>query len=182
MIETVDIFPSKFFSYKIADQELLQKIYNEVYQKREQIKGVSWATQSQSTDVYITDYSNTVKIESFHDAIRLLIDEMNQNGILMKMVLYWTSLYKNTAVHPMHNHYVNILQPYNYSGILYLTNSGSTDFFSNNPSSFEQVRSVESDAGRFILFPSSIPHQVSTTLESDQERCVIAFNCELRQS
>ena len=38
MIETFDIFPSKFFSYKIADQELLQKIYNEVYQKREQIK------------------------------------------------------------------------------------------------------------------------------------------------
>ena len=181
MIEVHDVFPTKFFSYKIEDKELLRNIYDEVYSKKDQIKSISWANEYQNSDVCATDYSNRLSIESFSTASEILNQKLNQIGFSFELDEYWTALYKKIAIHPMHNHREKIFHRCNYSGILYLTNSGSTDFFTNNPSSFDNNISIISESGRFVLFPSVLPHQVVTNLDSDVERCVIAFNGVLKQ-
>lgn len=181
MIETIDVFPTKFFTHKISDNEVLQNIYDEIYSKRDKIRNTSWATQHQSSDCYITDYQNTVNIDSFLVALEIFQKELNQNGLAFDLQNYWTTLYKKVAHHPMHIHRSKIVMPNNYDGIFYVTSTGSTNFYSNNPSSFDNEITLPSESGRFVLFPSTLPHQVITNLESDEERCVIAFNGELKE-
>lgn len=180
MIESVDIFPTRFFGYKIEDDTLIQNIYSEVYEKRDKIRSISWATEIQG-DSYTTDYNSPVKIENFHLAMDLLSKSFAEAGVHFTLTEYWTALYKKGSYHTMHNHTDNILKKDNYSGILYLTNCGQTYFFSQNASSFDSFFTVRSQSGRFVLFPSSMPHQVVANLDSDEERCVIAFNGDLRE-
>lgn len=181
MIETLEVFPTKFYSHKISDNEVLQNIYDEIYSKRDIIRNTSWATQHQSSDCYITDYENTVNVDSFLVALDIFQKELNQAGLDFDMSKYWTVLYKKVAFHQMHTHSTGILSDDNYSGIFYVTSTGSTDFYSNNASSSHNHLNISSESGRFVLFPANIPHQVITNLESDEERCVISFNGRLKE-
>ena len=182
MLETVDLFPSKFFSFQFTDTEILQSIVEEVYSKKEKMTATSWAQGGgKSEDNYVTDYKNPQKIESFEVAFSQVLNALEQINLQYEMTRYWTALYKKFSIHELHEHNGGILQPINYSGILYLSDVGLTEFFTHNPSSFTNNVRIPSQYGRVILFPASIPHQVITDFDFNVERCVIAFNGIMRQ-
>jgi hypothetical protein len=176
MIDEIDLFPTKFFSMKIED-DLLSSLTKEVYERREDLKRLSWATQQQSCENYITDYYNSKKYESFDQVNDILKSAFLEKELKFDLYKYWTAFYKKYSIHEMHTHKDKILVRHNYSGILYLTNIGSTQFFSTNPSSFHNTLGVNSDYGSIVMFPANIPHQVITdNFDSNVERCIIAFN------
>jgi len=102
-----------------------------------------------------------------------------ENNSIIDIEQYWTAIYTKTAYHSTHNHASNILDKINYSGILYLTDIGSTNFYSTNPSSFENKFYSKSEVGKILIFPSTIPHSVEPTMD-ESKRVVVAFNCEIR--
>ena len=181
MIESLDVFPTRFYTSKISDKEVLQNIYDEIYSKKDKMRSISWATDHQNPDSYITDYECPVNIDSFLSAFEILKRELNQSGLDFDIDKYWTALYKKAAFHLMHTHSPAAITSQNYSGIFYISSVGSTNFFSNNPSSFLNEMSIPSESGRFVLFPSNLPHQVIFNVDSDEERCVISFNGTLKE-
>lgn len=182
MIQEVDLFPSKFFSFQFTDTELLQSIVEEIYSKKQSMKATSWAQGSgKSEENYVTDFSNPQCIKSFEMASQKIVEALGEVGLQYQLTKYWTALYKKFSIHELHEHNGGILQPINYSGILYLSDVGLTEFFSHNPSSFQTSTRIPSQYGRVIMFPASIPHQVITDFDFSVERCVIAFNGIMRQ-
>ena len=181
MLEEFDIFPTKFFTTRIDDDNLLSSLTQEVYDSKEEIKKLSWATQEQSCENYITDYCKPKKYEAFGRVADLLKNIFSESGLEFDLYRYWTALYKKYSIHEMHSHKSSILLNPNYSGILYMSNVGDTNFFSTNPSSFNNTTSIKSEHGRIVMFPANVPHQVVTNFDSDVERCVIAFNFRLSE-
>jgi hypothetical protein len=179
MIEELDLFPTKFFSIKLEENELLSPLTKEVYENREEIKSLSWATQEQSCENYITDFVKPKQYASFNRISEYLRYNFSEMGYAFDMDMYWTAFYKKFSIHEIHAHKPSILTDTNYSGVLYLSSIGSTNFFSSNPSSFYNTIQIESEYGRIVMFPSNVPHQAITNFDSDVERCIIAFNFRL---
>ena len=176
MIETIDLFPTRLFTFKIEDEKLLEDITYEVYQNKDRMKAVSWANEVTNHEDFIVDFKSPQKVESFEIVAKQIQNHFIDMGMKYELTKYWTALYKKYSVFEMHDHFTHMLQRNNYSGILYLTNVGGTQFFTHNASSFEKNATVHSEYGRVLVFPSSLPHQVITHWDSDVERCVISFN------
>ena len=179
----LDLFPIKFFEIRL-DQVDAFNVLNEILRKEDEIRLISSTRQNQSADEYNTDYpydkdSKVVELESMGLVIDKIKNEFEENNSTINISNYWTAIYTKTAYHSTHDHASNILDKINYSGILYLTDIGSTTFYSTNPSSFENKFSSKSQVGKILIFPSAIPHSVEPTFD-DSKRVVVAFNCEIR--
>ena len=183
VLNGLDLFPIRFFEINL-DQVDAYNVLNEILRKEDEIKLISSTRQLQSADEYITDYpynshSAIVELESMglvFDKVKTVFEE---NNSIIDIDQYWTAIYTKTAHHSTHDHSSNILDKINYSGILYLTDIGHTTFYSTNPSSFYNDFKINSQLGKIIIFPSTIPHSVEPTMD-ESKRVVVAFNCEIR--
>ena len=179
----LDLFPTRFFQINL-DQVDAYNVLNEILRKEDEIRLISSTRQKQSSDEYATDYryshtQNSIGLETMNvvfDKLKIIFEENNST---IDIDSYWTAIYSKTAHHSSHTHANSILDTINYSGILYLTDIGSTDFYSTNPSSFQDKFTSNSEFGKILIFPSSIPHSVEPTLD-ESKRVVVAFNCEIR--
>jgi len=183
VLNGLDLFPTRFFEMRLNQVDAFN-VLNEILRKEDKIRLISSTRQHQSADEYATDYAyksedNIVELESMglvFDKIKSIFEE---NNSIISFDDYWTAIYTKTAHHSMHDHLSNILDKLNYSGILYLTDIGSTTFFSTNSLSFENKFQIKSEVGKIIIFPSIVPHSVEPTLD-ESKRVVVAFNCEIR--
>jgi len=179
----LDLFPVKFFEIRLDKVDAFN-VLNEILKKEDEIRLISSTRQNQSADEYATDYSfdqdqKVVELESINSVFDKIKTAFEENNSIIDIYQYWTAIYTKTAHHLTHDHADNMLDRLNYSGILYLTDLGSTTFYSTNPSSFENKISLDSEVGKIIIFPSKIPHSAQPTMD-ESKRVVVAFNCEIR--
>ena len=179
----LDLFPIKFFEIRL-DQVDAFNVLNEILRKEDEIRTISYARQDQPNDEYCTDYPYSkddiiIELESMNLVFDKIKKKFEENNSIITIDRYWTAIYTKTAHHQTHDHSNNILDKVNYSGILYLTDMGSTTFYSTNPSSFENIFRSRSEVGKILIFPSTIPHSVQPILD-ESKRVVVAFNCEIR--
>jgi hypothetical protein len=177
-MRALDVFPTKFFEFNI-DRNDAYNVINEILRNREQIKTISSTTQPQSTDVYQTDFCDPIKLETFEQIIQNISSKFAEYNSTFVLKEYWTAIYKSFGWHNLHNHNYGITDTINYSGILYLSDIGSTTFFSDSPTSFESSVNIQSQTGKIIFFPAKLPHVYEPTLVEANERFVVPFNGSL---
>lgn len=180
----LDLFPIKVFESQI-DQVDSFNLLNEILRNQDEMKIISSTRQEQSIEEYITDYpynqeSKVVQLETLDkifDDIKSIFTQWNSS---FEVINYWTAVYIKNGHHGLHNHSNGVLDRCNYSGIIYLSDLGETTFFSTSPSSFESTFVFKSKMGKVLIFPSTLPHMVHPTLNGENSRYVVAFNCEIR--
>ena len=179
MIE-LDVFPTRFFQFDINPEETFN-VLNEVLSIKDRLELVSMAQSDQYIGNYQTDFFSPTELKNFETVInKIVAPNFTKNNLKFKMKMYWTARYKKYGFHTMHNHIFHFFDNVNYSGIFYLGDNGSTEFFNVSPTSVNTKFLVESVLGKIILFPSTIPHCYSPILECENERYIIAFNCEIK--
>lgn len=156
------------------------EILKEIHEKKTDIHIASNASLSMTSADYMSDFFHSVQLNSFETIMKNISDFFITQNMSFELKEYWTAFYRGKAGHSIHTHSNNILEKTNYSGILYLSNFGSTTFFSINPSSFEHHHIVGSKLGKMIMFPSNLPHQTLNETELEEDRYVVPFNCEIR--
>lgn len=181
----LDVFPTRFFEMKL-DQVDAFNVLNEILRKEDEIRMISSTRQEQSSDCYATDFSSykddiRIDLKSMDLVFELIRKNFEENNCTISFRKYWTAIYSKTAHHSTHNHYFGILDRFNYSGILYLTDIGGTNFFSTNPSSLETDFHSHSRMGKILIFPSALPHSVEPMM-NDAKRVIVSFNCEIREN
>ena len=172
MVE-VDLFPVKCFSLQLPDPKA---VLEECIRNREKIKEVSGAAKITWHENHFTDFSNTVRNVSFENQLHQALSEMHKNlNLTIGLVDYWTAFYGDGATHEPHIHNQGVFDKPDYSGILYLSENGGTEFFSSNPFSFDTSVTFKGKFGDVFLFPSALPH--ASRKDSDgSERIIISFN------
>ena len=169
-----DIFPTKMFEVK-ANKDVCYSILDEIVSNENRLKLVSLSSQKQSVEDYVTDYDDPIKLPQFESVIQ----NMKFDGGELTLNRYWVASYKNNAFHHMHIHKGYCMDKCNWSGILYLSDIGFTEFFSTNPTSFFNMSRVKSEFGKIIMFPSNLPHSFTSDPMTHNKRYIVAFNFEL---
>lgn len=183
-MKSLDIFPTKMFEYRLDPADSFN-LLNEVMRKEDTLKIISSIRQTQSTEEYMTDYPNTkekpgVKLENLEHIFTILENKFGEYNTSFNVTSYWIAVYLKSGFHGLHNHNTTITEHENYSGIIYLTDIGCTTFYSTSPSSFDKMYTSNSEMGKIIIFPSTLPHAVEPTYHEENKRYVIAFNCEMK--
>lgn len=179
-MRVLDVFPSRFFDILLEKQDAFN-VLNEILRKKEELKTISAVSQKQSVENYITDYDNPVELETFRIVISKIEEMFKQYNLSFNLSSYWTSIYTGSGFHTLHHHQMKRVSDSNYSGILYLSDIGSTEFFSCSPSSYDNYLCIPSEFGKVVMFPSIIPHTYSPTHNDNNIRYVVPFNFELRE-
>jgi len=174
------LFPTMFYESKIND-DLAFHVLNEIKQKQFAIDTVSEATQVIPISDYSTDFVHSIRIDSFwEEVIPQLQDEWRQLNLRMENIHSWVSCYTGPGGHhPLHTHTPGYNGRNAYSGILYLTRVGSTDFFNVDVTAQNTQYTHQSEIGSVIFFPSIIPHQYRAGQFDGNARYTLPFNCEL---
>ena len=95
-------------------------------------------------------------------------------------IFSWVSCYiGQQANHPLHNHYAGYGKKMHYSGILYLSDVGVTDFLSSDATAILSQHQEHSQIGKVIYFPSVIPHLYRPDQLDGNTRYTLPFNFEL---
>ena len=180
----LDLFPTRFFEIQLDKVDAFNLLH-EIVRKEDEIKIISLTRQNQSIDDYITDFtydrdSENVKLDNIDKIFKVIKNNFEENNSNIDIVDYWTSVYFKNGHHSLHNHRMDILDRCNYSGIIYLSDLGSTDFYSTSLTSFHSKYQCVSKMGKVIIFPSDIPHVALPTYSEENKRYVVAFNCEIR--
>jgi len=178
MFSEMDAFPTKFFMLSIDDKALLTDLVMEVNQRKDEIKAISWGSQAHYGDTYNTDFSASITLSHFERVKEYISDVFSKNGFKYRILDYWTALYKKGSDHPIHNHKLLYVEKenVNYSGILYLSSTGKTHFYSDCVGSWNRAFNINSDFGKIIMFPSTTLHSATADTLDERERCIIAFN------
>ena len=174
------VFPTMFYEAHL-DRGIAFQVLDEIKSKRQIIDIVSEATQPHPVSDYSTDYSHSIRIESFWDFVVPFLDEqlaeLNQK---IEIFNSWVACYSGPAGHhPLHNHHLGYDGRNMYSGILYLSDIGNTDFFSTSITCKRNTFTSPSEIGKIVLFPSIIPHQYRSERYDGNTRYVLPFNGQL---
>ena len=174
-------FPTPIFKFTLP-YEVATKILDEVLEKHSEIYRNSIINRDDATQDYGTDYGHNIQIECFEkivESIKNFFHEMNMN---FEMKEYWNVFYDSSTFHTAHGHNKNVFDIFNYSGILYLSNFGETEFYAPFTNVRETRHIERSEFGKIIMFPSTIIHSVPCHNNVKQTRRVIAFNGMLYES
>ena len=174
-VEDFNLFSTEICSFKFSPQAI-QPLLDEVSLKEKQIKEVSkYFNKMGGVNNYHTDYANPVKLQEYEKLMMMLGNFFMNKNKTFNILSYWTAFYKDTSYHEAHTHtdpLENNLN--NYSSVLYLTNSGGTNFFSSNYTSARKNELIKSEVGKIIFFPSSLLH--SGINDQSGERIIISSN------
>jgi len=174
-MRSVDFFPIKCFLTKI---ESYQDILAEAILNKEKIQEVSIAQGRTCSPNHFTDFGGTVKNKSFEENLKkALLPLVEEHKLQVDVIDYWTAFYQEGSLHEPHLHKDHIFDRCNYSGILYLTSIGGTDFFSPHNMSDQSIVTVNGTAGDVFIFPSLLPHTFAQSVQGD--RVIISFNLSI---
>ncbi|MDB4726097.1 hypothetical protein OAF54_01580 [bacterium] len=176
----LEVFPTIFYETNIG-VELANDIVHEIKENEDKIKNTSEATQPHPVTDYATDFCNPVSINLFHNyVLPHLRNEFDAMGYDMQFLQSWVSCYTGPhGSHPMHIHARGYNGQLKFSGILFLSNVGHTDFFSVNMMADEYQYSVPSEQGKIVIFPSIVPHQYRAESYDGNHRYTLPFNIDL---
>jgi len=171
------VFPTSIYEMHIS-RDLALHLLDEIKSNQKVIEVISSATQPHPISDYSTDYTDPLRFNTFWDEV---VPDMNkslvENDMQMEVVQSWVSCYSGpSGHHPLHNHSPGYGRAGAYSGILYLSDIGFTDFFSVAYQADETQYSVPSQLGKVVLFPSIIPHQYRPERYDGNARYVLPFN------
>jgi truncated hemoglobin YjbI len=174
------LFPTLFYETQIS-QDLCFAMLEEIKSKQNRIDTVSEATQIQPLSDYSTDFAHTIRIDHFWDyAVPDLQEQWKQFGKEMVNIHSWVSCYTGPGGHhPLHNHHGGYDNKLHYSAIIYLSNTGMTDFFSIDATANCAQHCENSEVGKVVFFPSIIPHQYRSEHYDGNARYTLPFNCEI---
>lgn len=181
-MQPVPVFPTMFYETKI-NIDLAYDIIKEIKELEPTIRNISEATQPHPVSQYSTDFSKPLHINLFHDhVVPFLESEVEKIGYKFKLTSSWVSCYTGPhGSHPMHHHSGGWDGKTRYSGILYLSNIGYTDFFTSNMSAENYMHVVSSEVGKVVFFPSIVPHQYRTEQYDGNNRYTLPFNCDFER-
>lgn len=174
------LFPTMFYETQIP-RDLCFAVIEEIKSKQHMIDVVSESTQIQSVKAYSTDFPHPIRIEKFwNEVIPHLQMDWKNLGKEMMNINSWVSCYKGpSGHHPLHNHQVGYNSKLHYSAILFLSDVGTTDFFSIDATAIASQHTEKSSIGKVIFFPSIIPHQYRSEQLDGNIRYTLPFNFEL---
>lgn len=178
MIKELPLFPTIFYETYI-EKDICLDIIAEIKSKEEEIKRISEATQPIPIDDYSTDFSVPIKMDLFEKEVVPRLQDYCERSLNMRMEMLgsWISCYTGPfGAHPMHVHVNEYKCAMHYSAILYLSNIGTTDFFSASPITQYTQHSVQSEIGKVVFFPSIIPHQYRPDQWDGNNRYTLPFN------
>ena len=179
--ETLNAFPTEFFGITFP-KELITPLYNEVLEKKDEIKRISDMHAGGDTfipDDYWTDYRQPVTLDGWEKLIPYVSDYFSDFNC--SCFVYWTAIYGKYGVHAVHHHTESIFETKvaNFSCVLYLTNVGSTTFFNPNTHNVtEPFLNLKSQLGKLIIFPANIIH-TSNPHNLDREKIIISANWQI---
>jgi hypothetical protein len=172
------IFPTELIEYQL-DNDLVSKVLEEISIKREEILDTYIEEHPEGDiDVYYTDYTNPAQLNSIESILEALKEDFNRKGLKARINNYWVAAYRRYAEHSTHNHREGIQDTVNFSGIIYLSNIGQTNFYSDSISSTDYLFKSFSNAGKIIMFPSTLLHSVPSHNTEDW-RYVVSFNASI---
>jgi len=174
------LFPTMFYETQIP-RDLCFAVIEEIKNKQEMIDIVSESTQIQNINQYSTDFKHPIHIERFwNDVVPMLQNDWKKFNKQMIDIFSWVSCYiGQEANHPLHNHYTGYGKKIHYSGILYLSDVGVTDFLSIDATAILSQHQEHSQIGKVIYFPSIIPHYYRPDQLDGNTRYTLPFNFEL---
>jgi hypothetical protein len=174
------LFPTMFYETQIPN-DLCFAVLDEIKSKQHMIDTVSEASEIHPISDYSTDFSHSIKIDSFwNDVIPILQEQWSKFNTQMINIHSWVSCYTGPAGHhPLHNHSQGYDGRMHYSAILYLTRVGMTDFFNIDITAQQNMYCHQSKIGSILFFPSIIPHQYRAEHYDGNARYTLPFNCEL---
>lgn len=180
-MQELPLFPTMFYETYI-EPSLAFQVLDEIKSKQNLIDTVSEASQPHPVNDYSTDYTHPIQIEMFwNEVVPLLCEEFKQLNYNLNVLHSWVASYFGPGGHhPLHNHESGYSGNINYSGILYLSDIGATDFFAASVTSRNYMYSSPSKVGKIVLFPSIIPHQYRPERYDGNARYVLPFNCEMQ--
>lgn len=177
MIQHQDIFPIRIFTIEFPNPEL---VLSEVLDKKKQIQQISDAFVNEDVSNYITDFKRPVVIESFEKGFAFINEKLKEQNQYISIYQYWTAFYTKNAFHAPHIHASNSLENQNYSGVLYLTNHGSTTAFAPSESCYAKEWVLPSGFGNATMFPKTLIHSYRPAETwSDAERIIMSFNAKI---
>ena len=162
IIERFNVFPQEFFEFKFST-ELITPLYNEVLEKKDEIKRISdMIAGDYATHDYWTDFLQPVKLNEWEKLMSHIRDYFSDFNCACDC--YWTAIYGKHGMHPLHAHLQSLFEPKinNFSCILYLTNVGATTFINPNTHNVTEFSlDIKAQLGKMIMFPSNILHTSS---------------------
>lgn len=174
------LFPTMFYETEIP-KDLCFAVLDEIKSKQHCIDTVSEATQIQPLSDYSTDFAHTIRIDTFwNQVVPILQEQWHQYEKRMENINSWVACYTGPGGHhPLHNHSSGYDGRLHYSGILYLSDVGMTDFFTVDQTASHTQYCHKSRVGNVIYFPSIMPHQYRAEHFDGNARYTLPFNCEL---
>jgi uncharacterized protein (TIGR02466 family) len=193
--ETYLLFPTGFFTGKLPDLTLCDRVEKKLKEMQKAGQGVTANSYLRSfmTD---DDIQTLPEMKELSDVImeesKLILDVYKVKRDSHYIVNMWANITSPNRRHNTHTH-ANCL----FSGLVYIRtpkNCGSTMFFS--PRHLEtsispdftdknelnsQIFSFPAEKGRMVFWPSYLPHAVDNgNANEDEDRIVVAFNIMIR--
>jgi hypothetical protein len=168
------IFPTIIRRFRFDNDEI-KPLLDEVLEKKQKIKDVSYYYNGTISDNYFTDYKKPVKFREYEILIDKIITEYKKDNFLFNLNYYWTAIYGKGSRHDPHHHR-SISE--NYSSILYLNNYGETTFLSPNHTGEYDYYKEKAEVGKLVIFPADLWHYVE--YQGLGERIIISSNFSIQ--
>jgi hypothetical protein len=172
--KNLELFSTKIFVFRFTNEEIAPLI-NEVLIKKKQIKKRSLIYSNYGkVGNYFTDYRNPIQLHEYEKLMYSMINHFSTFNVNQ----YWTAFYNKNSIHEEHKH-ANFIKgaTNNFSSVLYLSAIGGTTFFSPNSTSIEDEHCINSEVGKFVIFPSNLLHKGENL--HDGERIIISSNISI---
>jgi len=173
---SVDLFATSIIKFHFNESEI-ENLLDEINQKKNNIKKTSsfYNTTINGSDEYYTDFLKPTRIHSFEMLMNTVGAYYGADQLNFNVVKYWTAIYGKNSVHEPHNH---TAIDSNFSSILYLTNNGSTTFYTPNFLSKQESYVEQAEVGKLLIFHSQLFHSVF--YKENAERIIISANLNIR--
>ena len=174
-MDRIDLFPVRCLHTRIENP---QEVLDEALSYKEEVKKITKEKVDTCSEYHFTDFGAPVKNKSFEKAIeKALMPLTQEENLNVDIIDYWTAFYEKGGLHEPHLHCDNIFDKCNFSGILYLSNIGGTQFFCPHNMTTANTVTVEGRMGEVFIFPSLLPHTFAQAVAGD--RVIISFNLSI---
>lgn len=175
------LFPTKIIETFFSKQEidpLIKEVLSNL-NKIKEIHSIYTNIESSQGEDYFTDFGDSIKLHEYEKLIIQLKKYFNDQNYFFNLGNYWTAYHGDISQHIKHTHKDNFERrnSINYSSVLYLTNTGQTNFYGDNSSCLDKVYITKAEVGKMIIFPANLLHEgLNLTKE---KRIIISSNLEI---
>lgn len=174
------VLPTRLFQWKF-EKNIAYSILEEIHNKKDLIETISSATTLQPKEKFVSNRDYHIELITVEQVLQKIVSDLQEDGYDVSLNMYFVAGYRGFSANTIHNHKTVFSDPTNYSGIIYLSDIGETKFFSCSPHSWETGFTIPSEIGKVVLFPSTIPHEITNDFDVTNERYVVPFNLILNK-